>query len=200
MEENFQTPATEEPIHNPLSVMQPGERTICEIKRHPIGLLSIYAVVGFMLLLLALVIFAIAPSLFSDTDRNQVMSIGAVVLLLAAVLGVTFAFISNIVYWGNRWIVTSDSITQVQQSSLFNKQHSQLSLANLEDVTVEKNGILPHLFNYGVIKAETAGERSKFTFPYCPNPDLYAQQILNARERFEQSHHGGKQQPIEQTQ
>jgi hypothetical protein len=87
----------------------------------------------------------------------------------------------------------------VQQTALFNKQSSQLSLGNLEDVTVEQNGILTHMFNYGVIKAETAGERSKFTFRYCPNPNLYAQQILNAREQFEQSHRGGKQ-PLEPAQ
>ena len=197
MEPNQPTLTSQEPINNPLSVMQPGEQTICEIKRHPIGILGIYTMVGFLLVMLALIIFAIAPSVFGDTNKNQVMSIGAVVLLLAAVAGAAFAFISNIVYWGNRWIVTSDSITQVQQTSLFNKQSSQLSLANLEDVTVEQNGLLTHMFNYGVIKAETAGERSKFTFAYCPNPNLYAQQILNARERFEQSHHGGKQPPIQ---
>lgn len=59
-------------------------------------------------------------------------------------------------------------------------------MGNLEDVTTEKTGIFPHMFNYGVLKCETAGERSKFMFSYCPNPDYYAQQILDARERFEQ--------------
>jgi uncharacterized membrane protein YdbT with pleckstrin-like domain len=77
-------------------------------------------------------------------------------------------------------------VTQVQQTGLFNKQSSQLSLENLEDVTAEKNGILAQMFNFGVIKCETAGERSKFVFPFCPNPTYYAQEILNARERFMQ--------------
>jgi hypothetical protein len=181
------TPPTEPQRINPLSTMQPGEQIICEIKRHPIGIIGVYAIVAFVLIVLTIVIFGVAPSIFSDVDRNTVLSIGAVVLLVTAVLGLGFAFISNIVYWGNRWVVTSDSITQVQQSSLFNKQSSQLSLENLEDVTSEKNGILTHIFNYGVIKAETAGERSKFVFLYCPNPDFYAKQILATRERFMQS-------------
>jgi hypothetical protein len=136
---------------------------------------------------MTVLIFGVAPSIFSSVDRNTILSIGAVVLLVTAILGLGFAFISNIVYWGNRWVVTSDSITQVQQTSLFNKQSSQLSLENLEDVTSEQNGILTHMFNYGVIKAETAGERSKFMFRYCPNPNFYAQQILAARERFMQA-------------
>jgi hypothetical protein len=87
---------------------------------------------------------------------------------------------------GNRWIITSDSITQVNQTSLFNKQSSQLSLANLEDITVEQNGIIQSVFGFGTLRAETAGERSKFMFQYCPNPNSYAQQNLNAREQFEQ--------------
>jgi hypothetical protein len=40
------------------------------------------------------------------------------------------------------------------------------------------------MFNYGTLKAETAGERSKFAFPFTPNPNKCAQEILHARERF----------------
>ncbi len=182
-----QPPANDAQRINPLSTMQPGERVICEIKRHPIGILGIYAMVAFLLIVITVCIYGIAPRVLTDVDRNTVLSVGSVFLLVFAVLGLGFAFISNIVYWGNRWVVTSDSITQVQQTSLFNKQSSQLSLENLEDVTAEQNGILTHIFNYGVIKAETAGERSKFVFLYCPNPNFYAKQILNTRENFMQS-------------
>ncbi len=56
-------------------------------------------------------------------------------------------------------------------------------------MTAEQNGILAKMFNYGVLKAETAGEHSKFTFTNCPNPTLYAQQIIQAREEFAQGKH-----------
>src|SRR6202011_6093270 len=91
------------------------------------------------------------------------------------------------IYWGNSWIVTSDSVTQVSQTSLFKRQSSQLSLIHLEDVTAEQNGVLAHMFNYGLLRVETAGERSKFTFTFCPNPNFYAREILAAREAFEQN-------------
>ena len=173
-------------VHNPLAVMQSGEQVVCEIKRHPIGLIGIYGIIGFLIITVTVLVFAVAPSVFSNVDRNQVISIGSLLLLVTVVFGAALALINHVVYWGNRWVVTTDSVTQVQQTSLFNKQSSQLSLENLEDVTAEQNGILTHIFNYGVIKAETAGERSKFVFLYCPNPNFYAQQILNARERFMQ--------------
>jgi uncharacterized membrane protein YdbT with pleckstrin-like domain len=176
-------------VHNPLAAMRPGETIICNIKRHPIGIITSYAGIGLLLLLIAVVGYAIAPSIFTDYSKSQVYSIVTVVFLVTLVFALLFAVVAHIVYWGNRWIVTSDSVTQVVQNSLFNKQSSQLSMGNLEDVTAEQNGILPHMFNYGVLKAETAGEHSKFRFIYCPNPNFYAQCILQAREAFEQDNY-----------
>ncbi len=181
-------------VKNPLNVMQQGEQIVCEIKRHPIGILGIYFLTGFMLLILAIAVI-VGPRFLSVDNRSQVTMIALAAYMFFAVLCLVFVFIANKVYWGNSWIVTSDSITQITQTSLFNKQSSQLSLGNLEDITAEQNGILAHMFKYGVLRAETAGERSKFMFLYCPNPNFYAQQVLGARERFEQGRRETETQP-----
>lgn len=185
-------------IHNPLEVMQPGEQIICEVKRHPIGMLGIYAMSGFLLLFFAVLAWVVGPAIFSS-NRSMVLGIGTIVFLVVACVVIGFVFVANKVYWGNSWVVSSDSLTQISQISLFNKQSSQLSLGNLEDVTTEQHGIMAQLFKYGTLRVETAGERSKFMFPYCPNPDYYAQKILAARETFEQAHRGGKQEPFNST-
>lgn len=182
-------------MNNPLSVMQEGEQTICEIKRHPIGLLGVYVMSGALLIVLAVLAFVVVPHGASSDNRGQAIGVAGLLFFLVAAIILAFVYIANKVYWGNSWIVTSDSITQMTQTSLFHKQAAQLSLGNLEDVTSEKNGILANMFNFGLLKAETAGERSKFVFLYCPSPDYYAQKILAAREQFEQVHHGGKQPP-----
>lgn len=174
-------------VQNPLSAMQPGEQIICEIKRHPIGILTIYIAEGFLLIVLAVISLIAAPNLFGGDNTGQVKAIGAIFFFIFMVVSLVYVFIATVVYWGNRWIVTSDSITQVTQTSLFRKQSSQLSLENLEDVTSEQNGILPHFLHYGILKAETAGERTKFVFLFCPNPNYYAQKILSAREVFQQT-------------
>jgi uncharacterized membrane protein YdbT with pleckstrin-like domain len=173
-------------VNNPLNVMQTGERNIFEVKRHPFGMIGMYITAGVMLIVLAVIVFAVLPTILSG-NSSQVISIGSIVLLVVLVMTGIFLAISHKVYWGNRWILTSDSLTQISQISLFDKQSSQLSLANLEDVTVIQDGILAHMFGFGTLKAETAGERSKFMFTLCPNPTYYAQQVLNAREQFEQS-------------
>jgi hypothetical protein len=173
-------------VNNPLNAMQEGETIIFSVKRHPIGLVFMYLSFGFMLALVG-VVAAMAPSWLSDYDSNTVSQIAWITFLVAAIFAAIFTFIGQIVYNGNRWILTDDSLTQVSQHSLFDRQNSQLSLANLEDVTAHQDGILAHMLNYGVLKAETAGERSKFSMLYCPNPNAYAQKILMAREAFEQN-------------
>jgi hypothetical protein len=184
-------------VHNPLSVMQPGEQIICEIRRHPIGMLGTYIASGFILVLLAVMAFVVLPGGSSSNNHTQIMAAAGLAFIFLTAIILVFVFIANKVYWGNHWVVTSDSITQISQTSLFSRQSAQLSLGNLEDVTSEQNGILAQLFKFGTLKAETAGERSKFVFPFCPNPNYYAQKILAAREVFEQAHHGGKQDPYQ---
>jgi len=176
-------------VHNPLAVMQQGEKVLCEIKRHPIGLIGIYASAGLLLTLLAVGIFIFGPMIFPNNTTGQIYQTGGLAFIIAAAFTLLFVWAASIVYNGNRWIVTDDSITQVTQTGLFAKQSSQLSMANLEDITAEQNGILPHLFGYGVLKAETAGEHAKFHFYWCPRPNYFAQCVLEARENFEQNNY-----------
>jgi len=175
-------------VKNPLSTMRPGEQVVCEIKRHPIGIIGMYGAVGLLLLIIAITAFVIAPDMLTSYSGGQVRLTGALIFLIAAIMGVCFLFVVHTIYWGNSWIVTSDSITQIKRISLFDKQTSQLSLGNLEDITAEQNGMLAQMLHFGVISAETAAATDKFTFIYCPDPNDYAKQILAARERFEQDH------------
>lgn len=177
-------------IENPLESMQPGERVICEIRRHPIGIIPLYAAFIIAVVLIGVIGYGFGPSIFTDYSSTKIYGYVSVLLLVVAALGGLFSYVAHVVYWGNRWVVTDDSVTQIIQTSLFSKQSSQLSMANLEDITAEKNGIFQQLFNFGVLRAETAGaQKSKFHFYYCPNPEYYAKCILSAREVFEGQHY-----------
>lgn len=209
-EENLQQPEFQQPdpapapnpmptqhVRNPLEAMRPGEQVICEIKRHPIGIYGTYAVAG--LLFVVALAAAIAAPMFIKSSSGSTSSLDAIIWgvsgLLVLVASVML-FVGTKVYWGNRWVVTSDSITQTLQNSLFDVQSSQLSMGNIEDVTVEQDGVLCHMFGYGLLRVETAGEHSKFVFPYCPNPNEYAKKILNTREEFEQGRRGEDEQRL----
>ena len=183
---NPNTEPTDQPVHNPLAAMQEGETVICDIKRHPIGIFGSYIVTGFILVIIAVVVYGVIPRLATNATQSNIYGFGSILFLFVAIGCLGFVYVANKVYWGNHWIVTSDSLTQVTQNSLFSKRSSQLSLANLEDVSAEQNGILAHMFNYGLLKVETAGEHSKFVLLFCPDPNAHAQKILMARENFVQ--------------
>jgi len=176
-------------IGDELTVMQPGERVLFVIKRHPVGIVGIYLGTSLLLITIAVLVFGVVPAMFGGTGSSDTANqIGIAVFLVLFALSTGFAFISTHIYWGNRWIVTNDSITQVNQTSLFHRESSQLALHSIEDVTAEKSGVFSHVFDYGVIKAETAGERARFVFIYCPNPNYFAKRVLEAREAYDQQH------------
>lgn len=167
---------------NPLAVMQNGEQLVCEIPRHPIGLLGIY-LTSALLIVGALAGAVLVPYLMSDASPS--IKLGAVLaggLIAAGVL--LYAYIAAVIYKGNRWVVTTDSVTLIAQTGLFTKHMSQLSMANLEDVSVEQNGLLPSLIGFGILRVESAGEHAKFVFPFCPDPNGYARKIIDAHERY----------------
>lgn len=175
-------PNQENTAQNPLHVMSPGEQTLYDIKRHPIGLLGVYLMTGIMLVILFAVVAALPHFVTQLTTSDKMYAFVAAIALAALIL--VFAYIARIVYTGNRWIVTSDSITQIQQTGLFRKQTSQLSLENLEDVTFEQSSLIQTLFGFGTLKVETAGEHSKFQFPFCPKPQQCAVEIIKAHEQY----------------
>jgi hypothetical protein len=167
-------------VDNKLDVTQPGERTICEITRHPIGIIGLYTMSVLFLGFVAVLVFGVLPAI---TNHNGVVgAIGVIILLLLVIICSAYSLVFTRIYWGNMWVVTSDSVTQITQTSLMDRRSSQLSLEILEDVTVEQKGLLAHIFNYGQLRLETAGEHDKYIFRYCPNPNFYAREILAAHE------------------
>lgn len=171
-------------IHNPLEAMQKDEQVICEIKRHPIGLVGPYLMGGLSVLaIVGITIFGL-PFIPDGTGQYSLKFWSTIIALLLVALALLYTYVATRIYSANRWIVTSDSVTQVNQVGLFGNQSSQLPLSSLEDITVNQYGILAHTFNYGTLVAQTAGEHSKFSFSYCPDPNKYAQLILNTRENM----------------
>lgn len=163
--------------------LDPNEKIIHEVKRHPIGLWGIYfgtalGVAG--MVLLTYFVYNLQGDLqFSLPAWLYVTAFGLVMLSLAA-----FAVVGTIVYESNELVVTDQNLMQILRYSLFNRQLSQLNLAKIQDVSVDQKGILQTYFNYGTIEVETAGEASNFRFPYAPDPNKAAKIIIEAHEDF----------------
>lgn len=168
----------------------PDETLIADVRRHPFGLFLIYfQIILGLTLSMGLIIFFMSTVIevtgINETTANALASLFA---LFALVFGVIFLILATRIYKGNQLIVSDKNITQVLQIGLFDRKVSELSMGRIEDVTAQQNGILPTIFNYGILTVETAGEQNNFTFIYCPNPNAYAKAILDARQQFTATH------------
>jgi uncharacterized membrane protein YdbT with pleckstrin-like domain len=166
------------------SSLSDKDHIIATIKRHPFGLVSMYLLAILGLGVAFGLMFWLVPTATEGDIQDKIMNYLMIFAVAASALVASFLMVATYVYRQNRWEITNDSVHQVSQRGLFNRQSSELSMANVEDVTVEKVGILASMFNFGTLRAETAGENSSFNFNYCPNPDKYARIILDARERY----------------
>jgi uncharacterized membrane protein YdbT with pleckstrin-like domain len=166
-----------------LAMLNSDEHIITVVHRSIIGLIYIYLfALGAVTALLALAILAF-PTIFStlSVSSNMLLFAGAI---FAIALVFFILFIATYVYRQSKLIVTDQNLIQILQNGLFARKVSRLSVSNVEDVSADVQGILQTIFNYGTLTVETAGEMRNFVFPYCPNPNKYADQILDARQAY----------------
>jgi uncharacterized membrane protein YdbT with pleckstrin-like domain len=164
-----------------LAMLNSDERIITVVHRSVIGLIYIYLfALGAVTAMLALAVLAF-PTIFStlSVSSNMLLFAGAI---FSVALVFFILFIATYVYRQSKLIVTDQNLIQILQNGLFARKVSRLSVSNVEDVSADVQGILQTIFNYGTLTVETAGEMRNFVFPYCPNPNKYADQILDARQ------------------
>lgn len=190
------TPAPESPSEIPpgaskadCDLLESDEHIVTVVHRHPIGIVAIYieallgtiAIIGLMLV--------VAPS-FMDNLSGESYSLFIAGVIMAVALLSLILFIATYVYRQSRLIVSDKSLIQIIQRGLFIRKVSRLSMSNVQDVAAAHNGFLATIFNFGTLTVQTAGEEDNFVFPYCPNPDFYADKILDARQAYARSEEG----------
>ena len=61
-------------------------------------------------------------------------------------------------YWLDAWIVTNFRLIDINQIGLFRREHSEIPLSRIQDISIETNGVLATFLGYGNIRIQTAGE------------------------------------------
>lgn len=165
-----------------IEVIEHDERILCVVKQHPFGIILIYILsfIGFIAGLVTI-------SIFLPNSLNETSQIYSASTLIAFICGfIIFIIVSIVAYIYNQssLTITDKNVVQIIQKSLYDRKVSHISLANIEDVTSEQNGVFANMFNYGTIKIETAGEQANFIFSMCPHPNRVSRIILDAKDNF----------------
>lgn len=161
-----------------------GEYVISDVKRHPIGLIGIWgaatAVVMIVLAMLAMLVQNDSTGLSSQVPASLV-GLGVLVVAVLVACGATaLAWI----YQANKFYLTNESVIQNIQNSLFSKRQQTVSLANIEDASHLRSGIMQHIFNYGSIRLSTEGDETTYRFSFAARPEEQVRVLNNAVEAF----------------
>lgn len=167
-----------------------GEFVISQVKRHPIGILSIWFV---DLLGVALIIIL---SAFLASHANDVASAGVTVnpdallgiMALVTILVLLLGWVGSTIYSDNRFYVTNESVIQHIRTGLFTSKEQIIALSGVEDASFHQNGILQYLLGYGSIRLSTVGDESTYRFTIVENPKDQLQALNDAVEDFKRRH------------
>lgn len=167
-----------------------NERVLLEVRKHPIGLIVTFALgtLATVTVFALLVLFPISYDFTSVADGLGISgtSLKSIVIALGFFLtlfSMLITAVASYIYSQSVLIVTSEKIAQQLYLSLFSKTISQLSIADVQDSTVVQNGIFPHLFRYGTIVIETAGEQRNYNFTFAPNPYEVSKALTGSHEQ-----------------
>jgi hypothetical protein len=167
-----------------------GEYVVMEVRRHPIGLISIWVSIS------VLVVLTLAILPFYSMNRESIASIFSIgqdtmptasaltlpIFALAA-LFLLGGLVAVYVYNANLFYLTNESIIQYIQSSIFSTKEQQINLVNIDDVSYRQQGILQQVLNYGTVRVSTEGdERNPYVFYFVARPQLVVRTINDALE------------------
>lgn len=163
------------------------EQLICEIRKHNFGLIMIY-ISGFTVSAVLFVMLVLGSLLVNEdasimeTDVSGVRMLMVIFGVILTLLSIGMTLLGAYLYKGNVMLVTSEKIAQVLVKTIFHRKISQLSIGDIQDVTVTQKGVLAHYFDYGTLVIETAGEQQNYTFTFTPKPYYYSKSIVGAHE------------------
>ena len=172
----------------PFLNLSEGEFVMLRIRRHPIGWMIPALITGFVVTVLS-VLLVLLPDMYANAVPGSALldvSQGAVagILLILMLIAVLVGSVALWVYWKNQFFLTNESVIQEIQHGLFSRHEQTVSLGSIEDASFKQNGIIAHIFGYGLMRLSTEGEETTYRFNFVENPKEQVATVNNAVEAF----------------
>ncbi len=163
------------------------EVIIGEAYRHKVGIVFIFVSAGIMILLLTALVAIVGKNQSSFTDSLQleqasITGVLAVFLLVAALIIVAGAFMASYIYKQNYLVLTDQKLVLVHTLNIVRRKISQLSIGDIQDISVEQKTLGSRVFRYGTIVIETAGEQANLRMTLIAKPFDVNRAIVQSHE------------------
>lgn len=164
-----------------------GEYVISAVRRHPIGLFSIWAVVVAVFLVtfvgMPILLQQISPDFLSSLKSDAAAN-GVLFLVGLAAFYLLGGVVATVIYRGNKFFLTNESVVQNIQHNLLSQKEQTISLTNIEDASYRQNGLIQTIFNYGSLRLSTEGDETTYRFSFVADPKHQVDLLNNAVEAF----------------
>ena len=134
------------------------------------------------------VLLAIVPVIVAAVLMSRAAGLGGtpgkvfwIVTLIYLVYWAVRAFLNWYRYHNDIWVITDQRIIDSTKTNPLSLKISTADLVNVQDMTVERNGILRTMFNYGDVICQTAADVQEFRLAGIPEPQQV--QLLVDKER-----------------
>jgi len=171
-----------EPARPPESLpfpLQENERVIQVCRRHWMYLWPrtiILALWGIVPVIVAALILS-----WTDTYDGVVARIFWIAAAIWLLYWAARVFLNWYRYRHDIWVITNQRIVDSLKQNPIHHKLSTADLVNIQDMTVERSGILQTALNYGDILCQTAGSAAEFRLSGIPRPQEV--QLLVDKER-----------------
>ncbi len=148
--------------------LQSGEQVLVFTRRHWISIVP-RMVADVLALIVPIVMVMWLASATTGLGGNG----GKVVAVLAlawAVLLVIRGYFDWYRYQNDIWVVTNQRVVDSVKRNWFNHTMSSADLIDIQDISIERNGLLATMFKFGDVRCQTAGELPHFIFAGIANP------------------------------
>ncbi|NBD73657.1 PH domain-containing protein [Patescibacteria group bacterium] len=168
-----------------MNVVAENESVAEIIHRHWFFLLReiiLFGVIAFAPLVLLGVLGVLGwGSVLALPGNTTLLLFGAMLVWLAFVL--PLATIAWTDYYLDTLVITDARLIAIEQKGLFSREVSSFRLDRIQDVTIEVEGLIATLLDFGTIHIQTAGEAREFLATYIPQPERVREAVSRAHNQ-----------------
>ena len=166
--------------HRYFESQEADEWVIMVTRKHWLALISPFilgAMVAVVLIVFSRLVLSTTEGLIGDLDDIAVSAFELLIIM--------YVLLSSFGAWLIRYFnvvaLTNKHIVDVSQKAFFARSVSTLALENIEDVSIDKNGFVGTIFDYGDLKIQTAGELPNFELKSVADPERVQRIIMEAK-------------------
>ncbi|MCU0481001.1 MAG: PH domain-containing protein [Anaerolineae bacterium] len=163
--------------------LQKEEKLVSLVKTHPIYF--VLKMIGTVLgTAIPIALFQLLSPNTGDDFLSTVFRIATIAWLIG---GFVIAYFIWYRYTHDLWIVTDQRVIDSTKNHWFHHRMASTDLINIEEMKIERNGIIPTLFGFGDLICQTAGGTdAKFIFDGVPQPNKVLELVDDLRDKARQ--------------